>query len=276
MMKTMGAVALAAAGLVSMTGSMESPLVGDLFEAVPATQEAQDWDWQGSVDRGDAIEIKGINGSIKATGASGSRVTVTAVKKGKKDDPADVRIEVVEHSGGVTICAVYPDADGKKNECAPGDGGRLSSKNNDVQVNFSVQVPAGVRLVATTVNGGIEAGDLQAGAEATTVNGDIKISSSGVVKAKTVNGSIQASMGRADWNGTLGFNTVNGSITVRLPDDVSTDVSASTVNGSMDTDFPLTVQGKFSMKHMRGTIGGGGRDLDMETVNGSIHLKRGG
>jgi hypothetical protein len=30
------------------------------------------------------------------------------------------------------------------------------------------------------------------------------------------------------------------------------------------------------MKNMKGTIGSGGRDLDMATVNGSIHLKSGG
>jgi len=251
-------------------------MVGDLFEATPGVQQTQDWDWQGTVDRGDAIEIKGINGAIKASGASGSQVTVTAVKKGKKNDPADVRIEVVEHSGGVTICAVYPDAKGKKNECAPGDGGRLSSEDNDVSVAFTVQVPAGVRLVASTVNGEIEAGGIGADVKATTVNGDVKVSTSGLARATTVNGSIQASMGRADWSGTTSFNTVNGSITVMLPEGASTDVSASTVNGSMNTDFPLTVQGKFSMKNMKGTIGSGGRALELETVNGSIHLKSGG
>ena len=276
MMKTIGALALAAAGLVTVTGSLKTPVVGDLFEATPGMQQTQDWDWQGTVDRGDAIEIKGINGAIKASGSSGSQVTVTAVKKGKKNDPADVRIEVVEHSGGVTICAVYPDAEGKKNECAPGDGGRLSSEDNDVSVAFTVQVPAGVRLVASTVNGEIEAGGLGADVRATTVNGDVKVSTSGLARATTVNGSIQASMGRADWSGTTSFNTVNGSITVELPSGASTDVSASTVNGGMETDFALTVKGKFSMKNMKGTIGDGGRELEMETVNGSIHLKSGG
>ncbi|MEE8571772.1 MAG: DUF4097 family beta strand repeat-containing protein [Gemmatimonadota bacterium] len=275
-MKTIGVMALAAAGLMTVTGSMETPPVGNLFEMTPATQHAQDWEWQGNVDRGDAIEIKGINGGIKASGASGGQVTVSAIKKGKDDDPADVRIEVVEHSGGVTICAVYPDADGKKNECAPGDGGRLSSKDNDVSVSFTVQVPAGVRFVGTTVNGDIEAGNLEADVLATTVNGGVKVSTSGLAKATTVNGSIQASMGRADWGGTLSFNTVNGSITVNLPQGVNTEVSASTVNGSMETDFPLTIKGRFSMKNMHGTIGSGGRELEMETVNGSIHLKSGG
>ena len=275
-MKTMGTIALAAAGLMTVTGSMDAPPAGDLSTTTPSTQHAQDWEWQGTVDRGDAIEIKGINGGIKASGASGGQVTVSAIKKGKDDDPADVRIEVVEHSGGVTICAVYPDADGKKNECAPGDGGRLSSKDNDVSVSFTVRVPAGVRFVGTTVNGDIEAGNLEADVVATTVNGGVKVSTSGLAKATTVNGSIQASMGRADWGGTLSFNTVNGSITVNLPQGVNTEVSASTVNGSMETDFPLTIKGRFSMKNMHGTIGSGGRELEMETVNGSIHLKSGG
>jgi hypothetical protein len=275
-MKTIGAIALAAAGLMTVTGTLETPPVGDMFEMTPSAQQAQDWEWQGNVDRGDAIEIKGINGGIKATGASGGQVTVSAIKKGKDDDPADVRIEVIEHSGGVTICAVYPDAGGKKNECAPGDGGRLSSKDNDVSVSFVVQVPAGVRFVGTTVNGEIEAGNLEADVVATTVNGGVKVSTSGLVKATTVNGSIQASMGRANWDGKLSFNTVNGSITVNLPPGVNTEVSASTVNGSMNTDFPLTIKGRFSMKNMHGTIGSGGRELEMETVNGSIHLKSGG
>lgn len=275
-MKTISAIALAAAGLMTVMGSMETPPVGNLFEMTPSAQQAQDWEWQGNVDRGDAIEIKGINGGIKATGTSGGQVTVSAIKKGKDDDPADVRIEVVEHSGGVTICAVYPDANGKKNECAPGDGGRLSSKNNDVSVSFTVQVPAGVRFIGTTVNGEIEAGNLEADVVATTVNGGVKVSTSGLVKATTVNGSIHASMGRADWNGTLSFNTVNGSITVSLPPGVNTEVSAATVNGGMKTDFPLTITGRFSMKNMHGTIGSGGRELEIETVNGSIHLKSGG
>lgn len=275
-MKTIGAMALAAAGLLTVTGSLETPLVGDLFDSTPNAQQSQDWEWQGAVDRGDEIEIKGINGGIKATGSSGGQVVVSAVKKGKDDDPADVRIEVVEHAGGVTICAVYPDAKGKKNECAPGDGGHLSSKDNDVSVAFTVQVPAGVKLAASTVNGGIEAGNLQADLGATTVNGDIKVSTTGLASATTVNGSIQASMGRSDWDGTLNFNTVNGSITVSLPGGVNADVSASTVNGGMETDFPLTVSGRFSMKSMKGTIGDGGRGLEMATVNGSIHLKQGG
>jgi DUF4097 and DUF4098 domain-containing protein YvlB len=243
---------------------------------LPATGEAQDFEWNGRIDSGDKIEIKGINGEINATYTSGSEVRVSATKEARKSDPKDVRIEVVEHSGGVTICAVYPNDDGKKNECKPGDDGHLSSHDNDVAVHFTVQVPAGVVLDANTVNGGVDAGGLKSDVFANTVNGGIKVSTSGLAKANTVNGSIQASMGRADWTGDLDFQTVNGSITVAMPADVGARVRASTVNGGMESDFPLTIQGKFSNKKMEGTIGGGGRDLNLETVNGSIRLKKSG
>lgn len=243
---------------------------------LPGTLDAQDFEWKGSVDRGDQVEIKGINGEIDATYTSGSEVRVRAEKTGKKSDPKDVRVEVVEHSGGVTICAVYPDDGGRKNECKPGNEGHLSSSDNDVAVHFTVEVPAGVTLRANTVNGGVDAGGLQSDVFANTVNGGINVSTSGLAKANTVNGSIKASMGRADWTGDLDFQTVNGSITVEMPASSGARVKASTVNGGMETDFPLTIQGKFSNRKMEGTIGSGGRDLNLETVNGSIRLKKSG
>lgn len=241
-----------------------------------AEGRAQDFEWRGSVDRGDAVEIKGINGGIEASAASGAQVVVTAVKKGRRSDADEVRIDVVEHAGGVTLCAVYPESRGRKNECAPGDEGHLSSRDNDVQVDFRVQVPAGVRFVGSTVNGEVRAQDLDGDVVATTVNGGVDVSTRGMAKANTVNGSIRASMGRADWTGDLRLETVNGGITVELPADIGADVQASTVNGGMETDFPLTVTGKFSNRKMRGTIGGGGRGLHLKTVNGSIRLKRQG
>ena len=42
---------------------------------------------------------------------------------------------------------------------------------------------------------------------------------------------------------------------------------------SIDTDFPITIKGRFGPKHMSGTIGRGGRRLVLETVNGSIELR---
>ncbi len=238
------------------------------------TLQAEDFRWEGKLAKGKTLEVKGINGGIEATGTSGDRVVVTAVKRGKRSQPKEVKIEVVEHGGGVTVCAVYPSPSSKPNECVPGGGGRMGTKNNDVKVEFTVKVPDGVSFVGRTVNGGIEATSLSANAEAHTVNGSIKLATSGYGTAETVNGSIKASLGSADWTGDLEFETVNGGITVELPEGTGARVSARTVNGGIETDFPLTIMGKFGSKRISGTIGGGGRDLLLETVNGRIHLKK--
>ena len=244
---------------------------------LPTVAGAEDFVWHGSLAAGRTLEVKGVNGSIEATGGSG-QAEVRAVKTARRSDPGSVEIKVIEHTGGVTICAVYPtpsDRLGRANECQPGEGGRMNTRDNDVQVKFIVKVPAGVRFTAKTVNGGIDAKGLEADVLAHTVNGSVRLETGGRAEAQTVNGSIDASMGRADWDGKNEFKTVNGAIHLDLPGDVSTQVSAKTVNGDIETDFPLTVKGRFSRRSLQGTIGGGGgRELELETVNGGIRLSR--
>lgn len=240
-----------------------------------AARQGEEFQWRGRVACGQALEIKGINGDVDAAAAPGDEVEVLAVRSGRRSDPSEVKIEVVPHAGGVTVCAVYPASSwGKPNECAPGEGGRMNSSNNDVEVRFTVRVPRGVRFVGRTVNGGISVEQLEDAVEVYTVNGGVRVKTRGNARAETVNGSITASLGRADWSGSVSFETVNGGISLELPDDASADVRAETVNGSIETDFPLTVKGKLSSRRLSGTIGSGGRELKLETVNGSIRLRR--
>ncbi len=240
------------------------------------TQTNDQFRWTGRVAQDKSIEIKGVNGSISAEPASGDQLEVTATKTGKRSDPAQVSIKVVEHAGGVTICAVYPSDDpGEPNTCEPGQGnGRMNVRNNDVKVAFKVRVPAKVGLIGRTVNGEITALELTGNVESHTVNGSIKISTSGYARAKTVNGDINAKLTDATWSGALDFKTVNGGITVDLPSEINSTVEASTVSGDISSDFQLTILGTMSRRHLSGTIGGGGRDLNLKTVNGSIHLRR--
>jgi hypothetical protein len=244
-----------------------------LATASEARQEP--FHWSGKVAAGAAVEIKGVNGGIVATGGAGTTVEVSAVKKGRRSDPAEVKVEVVEHDGGVTICAVYPST-GAPNQCKPGEGGRMSVRDNDVSVEFKVTVPSGVRFVGRTVNGGIEASGITADAEAHTVNGGIELEATGTARAETVNGGITARLGRTDWTGALSLKTVNGGIEMTMPEGLSADVKASTVNGEIQTAFPLAVTGRISRRKLEGTIGNGGRLLELSTVNGGIELIKAG
>ena len=46
-----------------------------------------------------------------------------------------------------------------------------------------------------------------------------------------------------------------------------------TVNGSIQTDLPITVQGRLTPRRLEGRIGQGGRDRRVETVNGVIRIR---
>ena len=251
-------------------------MTGGLAVANVAPAEAQnDFQWRGRLSAGQAIEIKGINGDVSASPSSSGDVEVTASKSARRSNPAEVRIEVVPTSKGVTICAVYPDAPGKEpNRCAPGEEGRMSAQNNDTQVHFDVRVPAGVSFYGRTVNGEINAESLQSDVDAHTVNGSIKVSTTGTAMASTVNGSLNLTMGRGDFPDGASFKTVNGTITLRVAGAIDADLNAETLNGSITSDFPITVRGSASQRRIRGTIGNGGRTLNMSTVNGSIKLLR--
>ncbi|MCH7891119.1 MAG: DUF4097 family beta strand repeat protein [Gemmatimonadetes bacterium] len=235
-------------------------------------QEGTDFVWRGAVGAGQTVEIKGMNGDIIAERATGGQIEVRAEKRARRSDPEAVRIEVVEHAGGVTVCAVYPSSRGRENTCEPGSGGRNRTRNNDVRVTFYVSVPEDVGFLGKTVNGDVRVHDLASDVDARSVNGDIEISTTGFAKASTVNGSIAAAMERYDMESGLSFSTVNGSISLDLPDDVDADVDAKWVNGRLETDLPLELIGRASRRSVRGFLGDGGPELNLRTVNGSIHL----
>jgi Putative adhesin len=244
------------------------------LSAAPRIAAADDFRWHGSIAPGHTVEIKGINGDVRAEPAGGNEVEVVAEKTANRDNPDSVRIDVVPHDGGVTICAVYPSRDcSQPNACLPGGAGRMNTQNNDVQVRFTVKVPAGVGFIGRTVNGGVQAERLNGDLALATTNGSVTFSTTGEARASTVNGSIKGEMGRATWSGTLNMSSVNGAITLALPADLNSDVKLSTVNGDIQSDFPVTISGVVSRRTLEGTIGAGGRLLSIGTTNGSVTLK---
>lgn len=235
-----------------------------------AQDTADSFHWSGKLAANQLVQIKNISGAIDAEGVQGDTIDVSAVKSGP--DRAQVRVEVVQTGDGVTICAVYPGR-----TC---DGGGGSDEHRDIhaKVDFTIRVPRNLRFSASNVNGRIRAEGLGRPVKATTVNGGIEVSSSSWVSATSVNGSVRVSMGNADWDGKLKINTVNGSVTLDMPTDLSAEVRFSSVNGSLTSEFPLSMEGSVGghgPKHLKGTIGNGGRELDVSTVNGSLTINRG-
>jgi hypothetical protein len=246
----------------------------------------RDFRWDGAISSGRSVYARNLNGSVRVERATGGRLEVTAVKRWRRGDPADVTVEVTRVGNGqgdVLICGLWRDV----TEACDEQGYRTQNNrrrdrdrwdrdnNDDVSLEITVRVPDGVKIDVSSVNGGLEISGATAEVEAHTVNGGIEArSSGGPVNASTVNGEIDVRMG-AIGSGNLDFSTTNGSITVTVPDGLNADVTMRTVNGSVGSDFPMTVNGRISPRRIAATIGRGGMKIDLSTVNGSIDLRRG-
>jgi hypothetical protein len=233
---------------------------------------AEAFDWQGAIAQGDRIEIKTINGDVRASFTSGDEVVVHATRTARESDPASVTIEVVPHAGGVTICAVYPDVPGREpNACRPGLDGQMSTRYNDVEVGFTLLIPAGVEFVGRTLHGDVTAEGLKSDAFASTTWGDVTVTTTGIAEASSTSGSVSASIGRADPGRDLRFSTITGDVTVRVPANINARVFAATTSGTIASDFPLEGQ----PRTRSGTLGSGGPNLRLTTVNGNVNLRGG-
>jgi hypothetical protein len=244
----------------------------DLFSG--GREVGDPWEYRALIGPSQLVWIRNTNGPIEVVAGSSDSLFVHVEKSWRHSHPQSVRLIPVLSERGVTICAMW---DAREQRCEEGGDYRLNGvKKNDVAVRFTIHLPRGVRIDASTVNGGLEINGVSAPVDAETVNGRISVNTStGPVKATTVNGSIEAVM-QSLTSGDVHLETVNGSVTASLPAKIDANIDAETVNGRVETDFPVKISGKISTRHLRGTIGNGGLTLRLETVNGSIRLHEAG
>ena len=79
-----------------------------LLQSPASGQQAQDFQWRGTVLQGNTIEIKGVNGDVIAESGTGADVDVSAERKARRSDPGSVRIEVVSTPTGSRFAPCIP------------------------------------------------------------------------------------------------------------------------------------------------------------------------
>jgi hypothetical protein len=237
--------------------------------AAGAQDQGREFHWKGTLAPDQTLSIKNVDGDIDADAADGNQIEVDAVKSGPGADR--VRIEVNPSSEGVMICAIFPGSSGRCGE----NGYHYHGDNQEAKVHFTVRVPKTLRFAADNINGNVRAENMGRFVKANSVNGNVRVSTAAWAQAETVNGSIHATMGTADWHGTLKFESVNGSIELEMPDDFSADVKFSSLNGTIHSDFPLQSSDHWPVGHSAtGQVGQGGRELAVKTVNGGVELRK--
>jgi hypothetical protein len=145
------------------------------------------------------------------------------------------------------------------------------------------------------IEGDITINDFTGTVEASTIQGSITVKNmEGIVLANTVEGDINVTFKKLNNDKELYFSTVDGDIDVTFPKKTNADVMARTVEGNVYSGFDgdVTYGDKFddeeSEKDSRVPFGNmyqsdyittqinkGGQDIYLNSVNGSIYIRKG-
>ena len=109
------------------------------------------------------------------------------------------------------------------------------------------------------------------------LNGGVHLTDvAGDVQGSTTNGGLHIELTGSSWDGEgLDVETTNGGVTIRVPEDYSARLETGTVNGGIDLDFPVTVQGRIG-RRLTTTLGDGGPTIRAFTTNGGVRVTRRG
>ena len=152
--------------------------------------------------------------------------------------------------------------------------GPSSRRYANWSVSYEVWVPRKTNLDADTHNGGISVEGVESKMDLRAVNGGISLREvGGDVRAETTNGGVSAQLSGTKWIGPgLDLQTTNGGVGLEIPKGYNADLETGTVNGGMNIDFPITVQG-FIGRRINTKLGSGGPRVRATTTNGGVRIR---
>ncbi|WP_431163070.1 DUF4097 family beta strand repeat-containing protein [Flagellimonas beolgyonensis] len=162
------------------------------------------------------------------------------------------------------------------------DGNTLIVYNLRKSMGAEIYLPKSQNLaVKSTWNGDIDidgfSGEIEADAQ---LNGSVKITNvNGPVTANTLNGTLDVVFGTVKQDSPISLYSTNGAVDVSLPGNTAANLSLSTLNGNVYTDFDIKASEKDGMKSLLGrnvnaAINGGGVKISMKSTNGNMYLRK--
>lgn len=213
------------------------------------------------------IELDNINGAVHISVWDQNQVKVDAVKRaGDEQRLKDEEIRVHPRPDSISIETHYRENDDK-----------WHGNYNPGSVEYTLTVPRTARLdEIKLINGALDVTGVAGEVRASCING--RLTARGLIgraRLATINGPLRADFERVV--SPLELSSVNGSVRLTLPSDIKARIEATTVHGGIGNDFGLHTNNHHFVGHdMQGELGGGGAEIRLNNVNGSIDIRHAG
>lgn len=242
-----------------------SPLTPPPQSGPPAEWKIERFAWNGPVADGQKLEIANLHGDVRVRWSGDDQVFVSAVIQRDENDPLAPDISVQEGAESLAVAAGW-----KKTESAAPETERMKKRRIDLTLLIPARIPVRIR----TQTGLIEAKGIDNPLDAQTVAGDIRLSVSQSVRARTERGEIDVVFTGANWPEPSLLESVTGRVTAWLSPEAKATVRGQTT-GLITTDFSVEIQRASAptfLKTVAAEIGGGGDQLSLNSVKGEIRI----
>jgi DUF4097 and DUF4098 domain-containing protein YvlB len=200
---------------------------------------------------GARLRIDNISGDIVATPGREFSAVVTVVVTAPTQSRADellraTRILQSRDGEELSLDTQWPESEMGRPYRWRSGGERMRSprcRECKITAQYEIAVPPGVHALLHTVNGDVRADRLDGELDAQSVNGGVRVQGARQsVSAGSVNGKVELALLALPATAAVQAKTVNGAVLVTLPKESKFELSASTMNGTIASTFPLPAQ----------------------------------
>jgi DUF4097 and DUF4098 domain-containing protein YvlB len=236
------------------------------------------------------LEVDNVNGSIEVVGEDRKDVQLVALRRTKaRSEEAlaqanqEVQLDIEANEGGVVLFVDGPFRCGKN--C-------MNCRDNNryhVEFEFQLRVPRRTDLDLKTVNGGeIVVRGVEGDFEVNNVNGGVEMTDQGGSgRVDVINGEVHIVFAQNPREASR-FYSLNGDVDVSFRSNLAANLRASTSNGEIYSAFDgeqlpprsviREVEDGHTMYKLDGSsglrVGSGGPEIEFETFNGDIRIRK--
>ena len=199
-----------------------------LAASAARAEEATDTVAFSDLSKPGTLKIRVARGDVTIHGADVKEISVKSESKRESKVRKD-GLRVVTASSTFTLTE-------KDNVASLESGMKSWSGGNS---DFTVTVPMNTSIVVSNSWGGdIKIGDVSGDLDVRSMNGEVKLTNvRGGVSVETMNGEIHASIAEFHAGKALTFSSMNGEVSLKVPEDGKANVRFRTHNGTILTDF---------------------------------------
>jgi len=254
-----------------MTRFLSAFAIVALAATVVAEQRRADYDTERvsrtvKLGSGGTLRLKNFSGRVSITGADRSDVAIDAVRSAPRERLERIKLDI--HTDGSTLVI-----DANHYDRSWFD---WSSRNNVVETEFTIRVPARTNLDVSVFSSPVEIVGVEGSHKVHAFSAKLRLEDvSGPVQAHTFSGPVEIRTSSWGDDRTIDVDTFSGNINVHVPESAHADVSFRSFSGRLTSDMPMTLRSG-SRKSLSATLGGdarGGR-LRFKTFSGNVRIDR--